>query len=282
MVFYNCNLCFFSSNIKSHYKRHLNTKKHINKNKEYLASKTNSILKTSKNIQKHPKNIQYNPPENCDYEQFYCDHCNKSFTLFTNKRRHELHRCKYNLSKIINEKNNTISKIEKIHENEKNQLYKQIDMLIKKVGNTTNNILNNTQNIQLNHYGNEDLSHISDTLKGSLIKMPYGMIPKLIEAVHFNENKPENKNIVLTNKNDNKIKIFDGTKWIYKNKNETLNDLVDGKYFILDTFYECNSDTLNKSNKYNYEKFRNNFDDKDKKIIEQIKSECELLLLNNR
>ena len=41
--------------------------------------------------------------------------------------------------------------------------------------------------------------------------MPYGMIPKLIEEVHFNDQKPENKNIVLRlNKNDNKIKIFTG------------------------------------------------------------------------
>ena len=68
--------------------------------------------------------------------------------------------------------------------------------------------------------------------------MPYGMIPKMIEAVHFNDEKPENKNIVLPNKNDNKLKVFTGDKWIYQDKEETISDLVDGKYFILDSHYE--------------------------------------------
>jgi len=295
MKLYNCDKCNFITNLKSNYNRHLNTKKHINMEEKHVEKKSIPIFetskniqlqkKTSKNIQKHPIFIQ-NTDENTKSKKLYfCDHCNKSFTLFTNKRRHELHRCKINLNKlntIIDDKNNTISKIEKIHENEKKHLYKQIDILLNKVGNTTTNITNNTQNIQLNHYGNEDLSHISETFKGQLIKTPYGMIPKLIEAVHFNDDMPCNKNIALTNKNDNKVKIYNGTKWIYKNKEETLNDLVDGKYFILDTYYEYNSNFLNKSSKTNYEKFRTYFDEKDKKMIEKIKNECELILLNNR
>ena len=44
------------------------------------------------------------------------------------------------------------------------------------------------------------------------------MIPKMIEAVHFNDEKPENKNTVLPNKNDNKIKIFRNNKWYIKIK----------------------------------------------------------------
>jgi hypothetical protein len=282
MVMYNCMCCTFGSTIKTHYNRHLKTNKHKKNNKAYEAAKMENILKTSTSVKKTSKNIQKHPVNPNEKSKFYCDHCDESFTLYTNKRRHELHRCKSNLNNIITEKNNTITKIEKIHENEKKQLYKQIELLLDKVGNTTTNITNNTQNIQLNNYGNEDLSHISDTLKGQLISMPYGMIPKLIEAVHFNDSMPGNKNIALTNKNDNKVKIFNGTKWIYKNKEETLNDLVDGKYFILDTYFEYNSNMLNKTNKSNYKKFRNYFDEKDKKLIEKLKNECELILLNNR
>ena len=108
------------------------------------------------------------------------------------------------------------------------------------------------------------------------------MIPKLIEEVHFNDQKPENKNIVLTNKNDNKIKIFTGSKWIYKNKNETIKDLVDGKYFILDTHYDRVFEKLDEKNKEVYSKFRDTYDDKDNKIFDELKSACELILLNNR
>ena len=81
----------------------------------------------------------------------------------------------------------------------------------------------------------------------------------------------------MTNKNDNKIKIFSDNKWIYKNKDETINDLMDGKYFILDTYYETNVKSYN-----NYEKFRNFFDIQDKVTIDNLKKECELVLLNNR
>ena len=167
----------------------------------------------------------------------------------------------------------------KLSKNEKKEFRKQIELLLTKVGNTT---INNTQNIQLNSYGKEDLSHITDNLKTNLIKMPYGMIPKLIEEVHFNDQKPENKNIVLTNKNDNKIKIFTGSKWIYKNKNETIKDLVDGKYFILDTHYDRMFEKLDEKNKEVYSKFRDTYDDKDNKIFDELKSACELILLNNR
>ena len=48
------------------------------------------------------------------------------------------------------------------------------------------------------------------------------MIPKLIEAVHFNDKKPENKNILLPNKKDKLIKVYKDNKWHYKTKDETL------------------------------------------------------------
>ena len=89
-----------------------------------------------------------------------------------------------------------ITKIEQIHQNqieiqqnhiskiehEKQDLQKHIELLLTKVGNTTNITQNN---IVLNGYGNEDLSHISDSFKSELLKIPYNMIPKLIHEVHF-------------------------------------------------------------------------------------------------
>ena len=68
-------------------------------------------------------------------------------------------------------------------------------MLLDKVGNTTNNY---TQNIQLNSYGNEDITHITDKLKNEMLKLPFTAIPRMIEEIHFNNDKPENKNIELT------------------------------------------------------------------------------------
>jgi hypothetical protein len=208
--------------------------------------------------------------------KYYCEFCSVSFNTNASKRRHELHYCNENktIKKLLNEKNKQIKKLEKT-----------VDKLIDKAGNTTINHIqsnqNNQQNIKLNNYGSEDLSHITDFFKTNLLGLPHGMIPKMIEAVHFNSDKPENKNILLPNKKDNKVKVFSGDKWVYKDKSDTLNDLIDGKYFIMDTHYEsvCNTDDQH----FNlYKRFQELFDERNQILLEAQKKECELLLLNNR
>jgi hypothetical protein len=258
--------------------RHLNTKKHDNKlslinTKNEIMVMTKNDHKMTTNDHKMTTNDQKRPQQK-KHKIYNCDYCNKIFTTHPHKRRHELHYCNENLNKNTKENVKTIAQL-KLLKKEKKQLYKQIEKLIDKVGDTT---INNTQNnIQLNNYGKEDLTHISDNLMNKLLKAPYGMIPKLIEAVHFNKDKPENKNIALTNKKENMVKVFSGNKWIYKNKDETINDLVDGKYFILDNHYDNTQSNLIK-----YEKFRKIYDEGDKLMIEALKKQCEIVLLNNR
>ena len=63
-------------------------------------------------------------------------------------------------------------------------------------------------NITLNSYGQEDLSHITDKMKMNLIQLPYTSVQKMIEQVHFSNKKPENKNIAITNKKENMIKVY--------------------------------------------------------------------------
>ena len=253
MVLYTCCYCLFSSNQKNDYNRHLKTKKH---NKNVSNNETNMVMSTNEHKM------------STNEHKFSCEFCSELFATHANKRRHELHYCKENGSskKIINEKNKLIKVMQK-----------QIDKLIDKAGNTTI-----TNNIQLNSYGNEDLSHITDKIKASMLKIPYGMIPKMVEAIHFNDNKPENKNIILPNKRDNKIQIFRHNKWVYKTKDEVISDLIDGKYFIMETFYDDNLTNFDPNDLVNFIKFKKIFEKSDKDLIEHIKNECELVMLNNR
>ena len=62
----------------------------------------------------------------------------------------------------------------------------------------------------------------------------------MIEAVHFNDSKPENKNISLSNIRDNKVKVFSDKGWVYKDKCEAITNLVKDKYNILDNYYKNN------------------------------------------
>ena len=305
MPFYKCEYCDFSTKLKGNFKQHNNTKKHRDRMIELgLMSKEGHLIIQNNPavIQNNPKIIQNNPvncinnptiiQNNPAPKLFKCDFCPKTFTIHANKRRHEMYRCKENpdfLDKLINDKNNRIKNLEKDKESlkkynekleaEKKELYKQVSTLLDKVGDT--NIQNN---IILNSYGKEDLSHITDALKTELLSIPYGAIPKMIEAIHFNDEKPENKNIMLPNKKDNLVKVFEGDKWIYKNKNETISDLVDSKYNIIDDHYDemDSAEKVNPNIKTTFTKFRKFYEEGDEEMVANLKKQCELVLLNNR
>ena len=74
---------------------------------------------------------------------------------------------------------------------------------------------------------------------------------------------------------------------VYQGKEETINSLVDGKYMILDSFFENkfensdveDSETKEQSQtKADYTKFRQFFENGDKELVEKLKRECELVL----
>jgi hypothetical protein len=269
MPLYKCELCNVLTNLKSNYIRHLKTKKHVTNLKENTCKLSDSekvYTKYTQSIHKYTQSIHK--------IQHLCDLCDKGFSSKQSMYRHKRLYCK-----IGKENNYCINELKSMIHEQKQHINKLID----KVG-TTNITTNNIQNnIQLNNYGKEDISYITDSMKSNLLKGPYNMIPKLIEHVHFNDNKPENQNILFPNKKENKIKIFKDNKWVYKDKQEVIDDLIDGKYFILDCHYEnVLKDKFNKYNKKIYETFRELFDEKDITLHEQLKKECELMLLNNR
>jgi hypothetical protein len=284
MPLYICDTCNFSSTIKTHHQRHINTTKHRVKmdccESELVVygandKKTQKDQVKTKKDQLKTKKDQINLEKKKKY--FYCGFCDLGYSTYAHKRRHELHKCKMNYDQILNDKDDEIKQLK----NEKTEIYKKIDKLLDKVGNTTNI---QTNNIHLNNYGQEDLSHISYNMLNKLLAIPYGMIPKMIEAVHFNDDKPENKNIVLPNKKDNFVKIFKDNKWIYQDKNKAIDSLVDDNYNTIDNHYELieQKEIIGKDVKTNYLKFKQFYDDGDKEFIEKLKKDCEMILLNNR
>lgn len=250
---YTCQVCNFSTRIKTQLQRHEKTKKH------------------QRNISKSQNQE--------DKNKFSCLLCNSTFSTKSNLQRHKSKNCNGNKISETDIYKTMLLEQQKVFNEERKLIYNHIDNLLKRVGNTT---INQTNNIQINSYGNEDLSHITDSLKTQLLNIPFGMIPKLIEYVHFSSDKPENKNIVLANKNDNKIKIFSQGKWVYRNKNETINNLVDEKYYLLDSHFDSNKDTLDVKTVNKYDSFRKEYDSNAEELLKKLKQDCELTLLNNR
>ena len=91
MVVYSCELCNFSTKIKTQYKTHQKTKKH-QKNKEiYDANIGKKEHKSSTNARnEHKKSTN---SINCD-KKIRCEYCNSTFKTKANMKRHLKKYCK--------------------------------------------------------------------------------------------------------------------------------------------------------------------------------------------
>ena len=311
---YICESCNFTSKIKTNYLSHLKTKKHLKniKNQCLGTEKKNNIssqtLTNPHNLRKflgnldfssHPDFNSYSEPQaipelnnlfNHDTNKFSCPYCNKSFSRQDNLKRHLENWCK---EKTINQES-TIFKnlyekelLEKEKQKEEHQ--KQVEMLLDKVGNTTinnnnncGNTQNNTQNnVQLNNFGQENLDMLTDKYMRKMVIYPYTAIPKMIKKIHFNDNFPENKNIRMLNKKDNKLQIRTNDKWEYVNKKETLETLISDKNYQLDKYYEDNKDQFDSIKQNRFEGFQDKIGDNDKHVNKEIDTGTELIFWNS-
>jgi hypothetical protein len=281
MPSYVCSICDYTTQKLYDFNRHNETKKHrnnIKKTKKIAEALGGDFAKQEHNEQKIKENehkLAKNEQKKSKNEHF-CIFCYKTFSTKATKRRHELHYCREIKPENLEDKITRLEQEKLEWVKEKEELYKKIDALITKVGNTYNTQIN------INSYGSEDISHITNNYKLKLLKTPYGAIPSLIEHIHFNNEYPENQNIIVSNKKENVIRVYEGNKWVFKEKRSAINDLIDSKYFIIDNFYDNGSKYLSSFQKKNYEDFRGKYDENDPELMNNLKKNVEITILNNR
>ena len=260
MVYYECNICNFATNLKGNYKQHLNCKKHFN-------NKTKSLMSMVK-TQKDPKKTQKDPKKTQKDPVFLCEFCESKFSSYAHKRRHEIHRCK----EVASLKDKKIKTLEK----EKKKLEKQIEKMIDKVGTINNTTNNNTQNIiVVNNYGKENTDYLTVEKIKKLLDRPYDSVQELIKMLHFDSNHPENHNVKITNKKEPYALVWNDPIWELRKKKSVVKDLVDKGYMMIDTTH----DDIDNPNK-KYINFQNNFEDDSTNIKEKIEEESEIVIIN--
>ena len=293
MVYYNCKICNYKTIRKYDFNKHLKTIKHLKKEEENGLNDKKVVFyhqKTTKNHQKPPKSLKVAtkkppkttkiPPKNENSEKIICQFCQKIFSRKDVLNKHINKNCK--IKKQFDKDDTDLKNIIDEHKKEKNKLYAYIDKLIDKTGNTNINIekqMNNT--INLNNFGEEDISHITNDFKLKMLSLPYGMIQNMIEKVHFNKKKPENKNIALTNKRDNMIRIFKGCEWKYQDRSLVVDELIKKNYYRLDDFFEEEGKSkMNDIHNNRYKVFQNKFDKQDDNLLGRIKKDTEMIILS--
>ena len=299
-----CHFCNYVPKTKYNYFRHLKSKKHlINSGELDLESYLESEMfenehKMNKNEHKCPKvehkmNTNEHKMNTNEHNAHFCEYCFKTFKSKPSLVRHVKKFCKVKRELDL-DKDQDKKEIE--------QLKSQVNRLIDKVGSKVNNytinggvnknntleISNNnnnnvqTQNIQLNNFGKENLGMLTDDVKRQMIKGPYGMFPKMMELIYFNDEFPENKNIKLLNRKDDVLQIYDKDKgWKFVDKKETINDFLEDKGFEIDSYYDNNDMGFNSFAKKTYERFRELYESDDKTLWNRIRKQIDLVLWNN-
>jgi hypothetical protein len=267
-----CSICNYNTARKNDFLKHHKTKKHL-LNEQKMKTIMETCEKTRNTIPKTPKKTLKSP---------ICQYCEKSFSSVSHKNRHENRSCKLNPDL----QDAKIQSMKAEFKKEKQQMMKQFEYLLTKVGNnTTNNNITQNNTININNYGSEDVSHLTNEYKISLLKIPFGMLQRLVKEIHFNKQKPENKNIYISNTRDNKVQIYQNGEWIYEKKKIAIRNLIDRKYYLMDDFYNEIQDSghLNDFHKTNYKEFSRLYEEEeDKKLINSLSDDVELIILNNQ
>ena len=258
------------------------------------------FLKLCRNNLQNQENFDDFDKKNDNFSEFsetdelICEYCDRRFTRIDNYNRHISKRCKIK-RKIDVEDRIIIEKYKKdkelmleIHEREKEEYKKHIEKLINKVGTTnithnTNTNCGNTQtnNVQLNNFGQENLAMLTEKYMNKMISFPYSAIPKMIKNIHFNDKYPENRNIRMLNKKDNKLQIRNNGEWQYVNKRDTIQLLIEDKNYQLDKYFEENRNKFNDMKQKSFEKFQEKINIEDKKVINDTRQNTELVFWNS-
>ena len=216
-----------------------------------------------------------------------CKYCNKFFTRTTGLTKHlNICKIKKNTERLAINQNDKIIKMEQESEKMKKEIEDLKNFKIQTQNNiTTNNNINNSKNIYINNYGDENLKHLCTKDFASLLNGIYSAVPKLIEKIHFDSEHPENQNIKYTNQKSPYMKIIKDNKWQFVSKKEELLDLIDNKCFMLKEKYykilEKKKYNITENQRNKIEEFMEKYHEDDKKMTLDLIERTELMLLNN-
>ena len=284
---YNCETCGFYTNLKGDFSRHILTKKHI-------ESSESQHLVNQKSTFSQPK---VNLSVNQEVTPFQCHYCFKYFKFKQSMYKHIKYSCKHNkdegmkeLARLLNEKDRQLQDKNKQIEKIQDSMQKQIDKLTNKlqienvvngnVNNATNQLNNsNIYNIQLLNYKDTDYSHLTPRDYMRCIKDCNQCVKTLIEKVHFNEKKPENMNIYISNIKGNYAMVYRDNKWQIVNKREQIDNMFEYNEVVLETWY----DEYKEQYPEIIASFKRYLKNRDESIIiNKVKSKILLMLYNNR
>jgi hypothetical protein len=278
---FHCAICTFTTHKKYNFEKHLKSQRHfINEKRPKVATK---IAEVSLTVAEVSQPIQaMASPHKCKY----CDQCYRHKSSLS---KHIKYSCTKNkdedLTELVRLLNKRIEQQENNMENQRQELTKTIETQSKQIEklmgkleisgsfNTTNNTINH---FTLLPYRETDISHLTDQDYMYCIKRVNHCVKSMIEKVHFNPLKPENRNIYISNIKDKYIMLYDGQNWNVANKKDELDRLYEEKEMMLEEWLDSNPEEELK------QKFMKYLDNKDNdECLNRIKEEIKMMIYNS-
>jgi len=152
---------------------------------------------------------------------WYCEVCCESFNF---KHVYKRHIQSYKHKVQINKKKH----------NDTPMNVTNITNITNNITNVTNNVTNNiTNNTNIVIFGNEDFSYIDNSAIQDALNTK-NILPRLCRLMRNNPNRPENRNIKVTDFSREKTRIFTQQGWLPAQPIETFNNLINEASEILD------------------------------------------------
>ena len=198
-----------------------------------------------------------------------CLYCDKTFSYPQGKSRH---------MKLCNLSDSTKKIIELREQVKTLENSKHI------VVNNYNNVLNQQNIINVKSFGQENMDYLSKDFLNSCLLM--NNIVPLIENIHFDKEHPENHNVKVKSTKQELMETFVDGKWIITDTDDTLNELINKGYRVLNYHSRKNKNDILET-----EMDEDEYDDvlswlekiyEDKKTRRPIKKQLLLLFLNNK
>lgn len=240
---YICEICEKDFKTKFNYMAHTN--------KKYPCSKPCVI------VDKDNKNM------------FQCEYCNVTFARKDALKRHITNSCKqkiknneHKILETLSEMKTQMEGLQKTCETLTNENIELKATMNKRgpkkkiIDNSTNNTLNdnsitNNGNVTINTimlipFGEEDIGkYINDTQCNQIMERGINSITELATRLHFDPNKPELHTCHLSNNRDNKIRVYNGKKWILEKEDIVFDKMIEKN----DEFLENKYDEITKNKK---------------------------------
>jgi hypothetical protein len=275
-----CNICNKQYKNKSGIWKH-NNKYHVNKDNinksdiSQISAVNKSDISQISAVNIHMETCTQNVLNKGKYK---CKYCSKIFKHIQSRWKHE-HKCKEihntnqqteneKLKKEIYELKQQLSdylKYAKIHPKTLEKINKNLV-----TGNNNSNNNNTVNNIQIVKFGTENIQSILNEKEiKKILNSKYLALEESIKQVHFNNNRPEYRNIYITNLRDDIAYVYNGNKFEAVQKHSVISELIDQHMNNIEVSLDDYKDKLPEKTAYILDKLLEKLQDEETKITDE-------------